>query len=210
MLQFDIDAKKRKDFGKGAARQLRRAGKTPAVLYGSGIANMPLEVETKPFTKTLLSIHGQNAVLSLKIKDAKDKKVHHVLLKEVQVDPVKDTLVHADFLEIDLEKEMTLAVPVKFVGKAKGVDMGGELHISHNMVLLRGKVLDIPNDITVNVSDLDFGAKTTCKELELPAGVTLAEDGDTVLALVQGATVKATEEEIAEEEIKEEEVKAEE
>ncbi|MEJ2689981.1 MAG: 50S ribosomal protein L25 [Deltaproteobacteria bacterium] len=204
MLQFEVDAQMRKNFGKGAARQLRRAGKTPAVLYGCGIGNMPLEVDTKPFTKTLLNIHGQNAVLSLKIKGAKEKKVHHVLLKEVQVDPVKDSLVHADFLEIDLEKQMTLAVPVKFVGKAKGVDMGGELHISHNSILLRGKVLDIPNDITVNVSGLELGAKTTCNEIELPAGVTLAEDSDTVLALVQGASAKPAEEEIKEE-IKEEE-----
>lgn len=198
MLQFDVDARKRENFGKGAARQLRRAGKTPAVLYGTGIANMPLEVETKPFTKTLLSIRGQNAVISLKIQDAQKDERHYVLIKEVQVDPVKDSLVHADFLGIDLEKQMTLSVPVKFVGKAKGVDMGGELHISHNSVLLRGKVLDIPNDLTVNVSGLDVGAKTTCKELELPAGVALAEDGATVLVLVQGASAKTTEEETKE------------
>ena len=83
---------------------------------------MPLELDTKPFTKTLLTIQGQNAVISLKIQDAEEKGLHHVLIKELQVDPVKDSLVHADFLEIDLEKEMTLFVPVKFVGKAKGVE----------------------------------------------------------------------------------------
>lgn len=194
MLQFEVDARTRKSFGKGAARQMRRAGKTPAVLYGSGIANMPLEVDTKPFTKTLMTIQGQNAVISLKVQDAKENAVHHVLIKELQVDPVKDSLVHADFLEIDLEKQMTLAVPVKFLGKAKGVDMGGELHVSHNSVPLRGKVLDIPNEITVNVSGLDLGDKITCKELELPAAVSLAEDGGMVLVQVQSATVKATEE----------------
>lgn len=208
MLQFDVEAKKRENFGKGAARQLRRAGRTPAVLYGSGIANMPLEVDTKPFTKTLLNIHGQNAVISLKIQDAKENAQHHVLIKEVQVDPVKDSLVHADFLAIDLEKPMTLAVPVKFVGKAKGVEMGGELHISHNKVLLRGKVLDIPNEMTVNVAALDLGDKTTSKELEFPAGVSLAEDGDTVLVQVQSASVKAIETE-EEPEVKEEEAKEE-
>lgn len=195
MLQFEVDARKRIDFGKGAARQLRRAGKTPAVLYGSGIANMPLEVETKPFTKTLLTIHGQNAVISLSIQDAKEKEVHHVLIKEVQVDPVKDSLIHADFLAINLEDQMTLAVPLKFAGKAKGVDMGGEIHISRTSVLLRGKILDIPNEITVNVSGLDLGAKTTCGELQLPAGVSLAEGGDAVLVQVQGASGKAAEEE---------------
>ena len=118
MLQFDIDAKTRSTFGKGAARQLRRSGKTPAVLYGAGNQNLPLELETKPFTKTLLTIQAQNAVISLKILDSKDKRVHHVMVKEVQVDPVKDSLVHADFYEIDIEKPLTLSVPLKFTGKA--------------------------------------------------------------------------------------------
>ena len=193
MLQFEVNAQMRKNFGKGAARQLRRAGKTPAVLYGSGISNMPLEVETKPLTKTLLTIQDQNAVISLKIGETGENEVHHVLIKEVQVDPIKDSLVHADFLEIDLEKPRTLAVPIKFTGKAKGVDMGGEMVISRTSVMLHGKILDIPNEITVNVSGLGLGAKITCKEFELPSGVTLADKGDAVVVLVQEASAKKAE-----------------
>ena len=198
MLQFEVNAAMRKNFGKGAARQLRRAGKTPAVLYGTGVSNMPLEVETKPLTKTLLTIQGQNAVISLKIGEASENEVHHVLIKEVQVDPVKDSLVHADFLEIDLEKPRTLSVPVKFAGKAKGVDMGGEMVILRTSVMLRGKILDLPNEITVNVAGLGLGAKATFSEFELPSGVTLADKGDIVVVLVQEASGKKAEAEVAE------------
>ena len=187
MLQFDIDAKTRSTFGKGAARQLRRSGKTPAVLYGAGNQNLPLELETKPFTKTLLTIQAQNAVISLKILDSKDKRVHHVMVKEVQVDPVKDSLVHADFYEIDIEKPLTLSVPLKFTGKAKGVDRGGELHVSKTSVKLRGKILDIPNDITLNVADLGIGDKLTFADLVVPEGVSL-ESADETIVSVQEAT----------------------
>jgi len=191
MLQFEVEAKTRSSFGKGPARQMRRAGKTPGVLYGAGNVNTPLEVETKPFTKTLLTIQGQNAVISLKVLGAEDQRVHHVMVKEVQVDPVKDTLVHADFYEIDVEKPLTLSVPLKFSGKAKGVDMGGEMHISKNSVRLRGKVLDIPNDITVNVSGLGVGDKLTYNDVAVPAGVTLEDAAGTVVVSVQEASAAA-------------------
>ena len=191
MLQFDVDAKTRSTFGKGAARQLRRSGKTPAVLYGVGSKNLPLEVETKPFTKTLLTIKDRNAVLSLKILDAEDAKVHHVMVKEVQVDPIKDSLVHADFYEIDIEKPLTLSVPLTFKGKAKGVDMGGEMHISKTAVKLRGKVLDIPNDIAISVAGLGIGDKLTFQDLAIPAGITLEDAADGVVVSVQEASAAA-------------------
>jgi len=191
MLQFEVEAKTRSSFGKGAARQMRREGKTPAVLYGAGNVNTPLEVETKPFTKTLLTIQDQNAVISLKVLGAEDQGVHHVMVKEVQVDPVKDSLVHADFFEINVEKPLTLPVPLKFSGKPKGVEMGGELHISKNSVRLHGKVFDIPNDITLNVSGLGVGDKLTYNDVAVPAGVTLEEAAETVVVSVQEASAAA-------------------
>jgi large subunit ribosomal protein L25 len=201
MLQFEVEARTRKNFGKGAARQLRRSGKTPAVLYGAGNDNMPLEVETKPFTKTLLNIQDQNAVITLNIADVADKKVHHVIVQEVQVDPVRDSLIHADFLEIDLDKPLVLAVPLKFKGKAKGVDMGGEMHISRHHITVRGKAFDIPNDISIDVSGLGVGAKVTCGDLDIPGSITLQDKADAVIVSVQEASAAAakTEEEAGEE-----------
>jgi len=202
MLQFEVEAKTRKNFGKGAARQLRRSGKTPAVLYGAGSDNMPLEIETKPFTKTLLNIQDQNAVITLNIADVAENNIHHVIVQEVQVDPVRDSLIHADFLEIDLDKPLVLAVPLKFKGKAKGVDMGGELHISKRHIMVLGKAFDIPNDISIDVSGLALGAKVTCGDLDIPGNVTLQDKADAVVVSVQAASAAAAKaEEEAEEEV---------
>ena len=87
MLQVDISARLRKSFGKGAARTLRRSGWTPANLYGPNIEPMALELETKPFMKTLLSIHRQNAVISLSIDEDGKTSKRHVVTKEIQTDP---------------------------------------------------------------------------------------------------------------------------
>ena len=99
------------------------------------------------------------------------------MLKEVQTDPVRDTLVHADFYEISIKDTITLSVPLKFVGKAKGVDMGGVLHVSSRTVHLQGLPLDIPDTIEIDITDLEInGPGVTCKDLDIPANVTLLEE----------------------------------
>lgn len=187
MLQVDITARLRKTFGKSAARSLRRNGVTPAVLYGLKIDSLALELETKPLTKALLGTQRRNAVFNLDIDGDKKKAKRQVMLKELQLDPVMDTLVHADFYEISLDKPMTLKVHLKFVGKAKGVDLGGDLVVGMTDVLLKGKALDIPDDIEVDITSLDIGQGVTCKELPLPGGVTLQEEGDRVCVSIASA-----------------------
>jgi large subunit ribosomal protein L25 len=124
MIQIDIAASGRNKFGKGAARQLRRTGLAPAILYGPNIDPVPLKINVKDVTKTLVDLKRQHAVINLKIDDKGDE-ARYVMLKEVQVDPVHDTLKHLDFYEISLEKIITLKVPLKFVGKAIGLELGG-------------------------------------------------------------------------------------
>jgi large subunit ribosomal protein L25 len=177
MLQFDMTAMMRQDFGKGAMRSLRQQGQTPAILYGPKTDPLALALTTKEFTKTLLSLQGQNAVFSLEVTGGKSKKRRYVMLKEVQTDPVRDTLVHADFYEISIKDTITLSVPLKFVGKAKGVDMGGVLHVSSRTVHLQGLPLDIPDTIEIDITDLEInGPGVTCKDLDIPANVRLLEE----------------------------------
>lgn len=188
MLQFDLSAKVRTSFGKGAMHRLRSNNLTPAILYGVNTENIPLELDTKAMTKTLVTIQDQNAVLNVNIDGMGERSLRHVIVKEVQVDPLRDTLVHADLYEIDLQKPATLSVPVEISGKAKGVEMGGDLIVSCHSVSLRGLILDFPDRIVADVSDLGIGEKMTCKDLPIPASLTLVTNGDTPVAEVYSPT----------------------
>ena len=197
MLQFDISAEVRTAFGKGAGRRLRAAKKTPAILYGKKIANVPLQLDTKEMTKILLKVQDQNAVITLSIDGIDERPTRHVMVKEVQVDPIRDTLVHVDFYEIDLETPLALPVPLAFSGKAKGVDMGGEMRVVKDKVVLEGLPLDIPDDIPVDVSGLGLNDKITCGDLAVPDKVSLVDDPAAVCVWVEdvaGAAAAADEE----------------
>ncbi|MDX1777120.1 MAG: 50S ribosomal protein L25, partial [Desulfobulbales bacterium] len=115
MIQVTMPATFRSEFGKGASRQLRMKEKTPAVLYSSGTDAVALQCDAGELYKKLFDIHGRNAVITLSIEGDKKGK-RHVLVQEIQKNPVTDRLVHVDFLEIELDKPAAFSVPLKFVG----------------------------------------------------------------------------------------------
>ena len=184
MLQVDMSASVRESFGKGAMRRLRGEGITPAVLYGNNKGVTSLQLETKPFLKSLYQISRKNAVVNLSV----DGDTRHVMMREIQTDPVKDTLIHADFYEIDLGQARTFSVNVEIVGKAIGVDRGGELVVHSSVVELEGAPLDIPDSVTVDVTSLDGGQSITFGSLELPEKVTLVSDADKICVEVESAS----------------------
>ena len=196
MLQVDVTARVRSNFGKGAARSLRRAGQTPAVLYGPKIDPIALELDTRSFTKTLLGLQRRNAVVTLDVEGG-DKR--HVLIKELQVHPVQDTLTHADFYEIVLDEPSVFSVPIQYEGKAVGVEMGGELSIHITSVDIQGKPLDIPDFIPLDISSLELGDKLTCSDMSIPENVSLLDDADKVCIAI--VTASAEPEELEEEEV---------
>lgn len=182
MLQIELNAAIRTTFGKGANRTLRRDGLTPAVLYGPKIESpKALQLDTKSFTKSLLGVRRRNAIYSLEI--AGDAK-RHVILKETQTNPIYDTLVHADFYEIDLDAPMVRQVPLKYVGKAKGVDLGGELQLTLHKVTLKAKPLDIPDEVEIDLTQVGIEDSIKCQNLALPANVEMVTDGETLCATV--------------------------
>jgi len=183
MLQLEMDAAIREGRGKGAARKLRVIGRTPAVLYGAKGDSIALSLDTKSVTTELLKIHGQNVVIALDIHGDEAKK-YHVMIKEVQKEPVHDSLVHADFFEIALDKKIALPVRVKFSGIPKGLDLGGIMNVSKDTVQVNGLPLDIPDFIEVDVSGLAIGEHLTCDILKTSANVDLLEDDDTVIVSV--------------------------
>ncbi len=170
MLQVEMSASTRTVTGKGAMRRLRSEGMTPAVIYGMGQNAQPLQMDTKELTAQLLEIVRRNAVVTMKIDDSSQK---HVVVKEVQADPVTDTLIHADFCEIDLEKRKRFQVPLVYKGTAKGVDLGGSLAVHADTVVLEGKPLDIPDECTLDVTKLNIGDALTFGDIAVPETLTL-------------------------------------
>ena len=184
MLQVNIESKVRTVFGKGPMRQLRIREITPANLYSGGAASVSLQLDTAKLYKNLLFIHGRNAVLTLQIEGDK-KEDRHVLVQEIQKDPVTGSLLHVDFLEIDLKKAVTFTVPVEYVGTAKGVDLGGELQVFKDTVRLRGCPLDIPDVVKIDITPLEQGgAGLTYGDLVVPENVEMLEKADTTCVAV--------------------------
>ena len=181
MITKEIVTSVRSSFGKGPMRRMRAEGKTPGVVYSGGKEALALEFETKVLHQELLDIQGRNAVITLKIDNGSEKKV---LVKEIQTDPVKDTLYHADFLEIDIDKTVRFEVPLVYSGKAKGENLGGVKQIEKTSIVLEGKPLDIPDNCPINVSALGIGGKICAGEISLPAGVALLSDPEMVCVSV--------------------------
>lgn len=185
MLQVRMDSTVRTVFGKGPMRQLRMREITPANLYSGGKEPVSLQFDTAKLYKDLLFIHGQNAVVTLQIEgDAVGER--HVLVQEIQKEPLSGNLLHVDFLEIDLQKAADFTVPIEYVGTAKGVDLGGELQVFKEAVHLRGCPLDIPDVIRVDITPLEQGgAGLTYGDLPLPVNVQLLEKTSVTCVAVQ-------------------------
>lgn len=192
MLQVDMSASKRESFGKCAMRRLRVEGNTPAVLYGNNKDVVALQLETVAFTKSLFQINRTNAVVNLSING---DDTRHVMMKEIQTDPVNDSLIHADFFEIDLETSNSFAVTVEFEGSAKGVDLGGRLVVHNPTIDLEGLPLNIPDSVSVDISKLEIGDSIQVAAIELPGNVKLATDASALCVEVSTAMAEIVEEE---------------
>lgn len=173
MFQVEMSASVRNVSGKGPMRQLRMQGITPAVVYGGGGDAVMLQLDTKILMAKLLEFYRRNTVVTLKIDGASDKCV---MIGEVQTDPVRDTLIHVDFCEIDIQKPRSYTVPVVYKGTAKGVDLGGDMVIAHDKVVLEGKPLDIPDECEVDVTPLAIGESVKCGQISIPGNVKMVTD----------------------------------
>ncbi len=150
MKTFELKGTARPELGKKAAKAVRSESSIPCVLYG-GKETTHFQVETGDVRKLIYS--PEIFIVAL---DLEGKKVN-AILKEIQFHPVKDTILHIDFLEIFDNKPITMEVPIKLVGLAEGVKLGGKL--SQEMRKLKVKALykDIPENLEVNVENLGLG-----------------------------------------------------
>ena len=154
-MDATLDAEKRADHGKNEARRLRAAGRIPAVVYGSRKAKapeaVPVAVDPKALMRILHSESGANTLITLKLDGAEAR----VMVKEYQLDPVTHTLLHADFFELAMDREITVTVPFALKGESKGVkQQAGLLDFVTRDVQVQCLPADIPERIEVDVSEL--------------------------------------------------------
>ncbi len=198
MKQQDLTVTVRESSGKGVARQLRMAGKVPAVFYGTETENVRLEVATKSLNDILKVPGGRSSFFNLTFEGGKIKN-KMAIIKELQIDPVSDQLIHADFFELSMDKKMTATVPVRLTGKAKGVELGGSLQPIRRELEVSCLPKDLPDVIEIDVTDLDLGQSIHVDEVKLPAGVEAPHDVNfTIVVLLAPKGAAEEEEETAE------------
>ncbi|MFQ5658485.1 MAG: 50S ribosomal protein L25 [Candidatus Methylomirabilales bacterium] len=185
----DFKVQRRADIGKGVARQLRRAGQLPAILYGEG-APIPLAVDRRGLLRALGTEAGENVILSLTIVNG-EELTRKAMIKEVQVDPVTGGLLHADFLAISMERAIEVEVPLELMGVAIGVkDKGGTLTQILRELRVRCLPGAIPDRLTIDVSHLDIGDGLHVKDVPIPAEVELLNDKEQVVVTVTAPAVE--------------------
>lgn len=181
---------------------MRMKGMTPAVVYGAGAEALLLKLETRPFFNKLLSIYRKNAIISLNLDDGSTK---HVLVQDIQTDPIKDTLLHADFIEIDVSKPRVFEVAIRYTGVAKGTDLGGILNVINDTLAIEAAPLDVPDEFVVDIADLNIGDSIRVDTIDIPENCTLVTDPESVCVSVVSLQKGAGE---GEEEAEEGEVEA--
>ncbi len=194
---YELQAERRFEKGKGVNRRLRRGGKLPGVYYNKNGENIPLEVKYGPFESVFEKAHKSN-IVELSIKEGQDVNKKPVLIWGVHEHPVKNLILHVDFLGVDLKKEIDVDVQIQVKGQAKGEDQGGIVSIFRDMISVTCLPTAIPDEIEIDVTDLDINDSIHLQELVLPPGVRL-KDTEEDFAVV-GVLPPATEIEAEEEE----------
>jgi large subunit ribosomal protein L25 len=188
MAEVRLVAARRDGTGKGPARRARAAGKVPAVLYGRGMEAVALEVNGRELVTAFHTDAGMNVLLDLEI----DGQTTLALTKELQRDPVRGTLLHADFVKVDRTHAVEVEVPIHLVGESPGAKEGGVLEQPLFQLHVRCLPTDVPDAIEADISRLGTGDSLRVADLASGRGFEILTDPETVVAAV-AAPVSAEE-----------------
>jgi large subunit ribosomal protein L25 len=179
--EVKIKAEPRTQFGKGAARRIRREDKVPAVLYGHG--SDPVHISL-PGHDLMLALKTANALLSIEV----DGKSQLALPKQVQRDPIKGFIEHADLLIVTRGEKVTVEVPVVLVGEAAADTL---VSLEHQTISLEAEATHIPEHVEIDIEGRDVGTQIHAKDLTLPTGSTLILDPETLVVNISPAPTAA-------------------
>ena len=214
MKTFELKAEPRQDLGKKAVKALRAEGKIPAILNGGKIIYLPFTGTLKPGEKIVEIPRGRGIIvtdIAVNTEDVRkliytpdifeinleiNGETRKAVMKELQFQPVKDTVLHIDFLEVYPEKPSVMEVPVQIEGHAEGVKAGGKLSLSMRKLKVKAPYTEIPERLVVNVDNLGLGKSLAVGDLHFE-GLELMNAKNAVVCAVQltraarGAAAKA-------------------
>jgi large subunit ribosomal protein L25 len=182
METIEINVEPRDRRGKGAARCIRREGGLPGTLYGRKRSTLSVVMNAKDFETRVAALEGSHLVRILSANP--DINGSLALVKEVQRDPVSRCLLHTDLYEVDMDEKLRIPIPLHFMGRAEGVELGGILQPIRREVEVICLPSRIPDFIEVDVSSLGFHDAIHVSELKVPEGVEVPYDSDFALVTV--------------------------
>ena len=179
---YELTAEARERVGKGSARELRRNGRVPAVIYGDKQAALSISLDYK---ELYYKIHGGGFLHTVATIDVKGDKIR-VLPKDYQLDPVKDFPTHVDFLRVSANSRIKVEIPVHFINQdtSVGLKRGGILNIVRHEVEFLCPVDAIPDAITVDLATVDIGQSVHISAVKLPEGLKPTIDRDFTIATI--------------------------
>lgn len=180
-MSIVVKSEKRRGLGTNASRRLRAQGFVPAVLYGESMETTPLVLSKRDVVQILRLESGENTIFKVAVEaDAFD-----VMIKETQVDPATDELLHVDLLRISMDKPIRVTVPVVHRGEPVGVKTeGGFVDFVTREVEIECLPRDIPESLGIDIAELHIGQSFKVQALPAPAGVKVLTDPNTVLVLI--------------------------
>ncbi|MEC5290069.1 50S ribosomal protein L25/general stress protein Ctc [Aurantimonas sp. C2-6-R+9] len=194
---FTVKAEARDKVGKGAARHLRRSGMIPAVIYGDKQDPQPIAI---PYKETFLALHAGGFMTHVATIELNGKKIQ-VLPKDYQLEPIRDFLMHVDFLRVSAKTRVTVEIPVHFENEddAPGLKRGGVLNVVRYTVEVVAPASAIPEAFTLDLTGLEIGASIHASALTLPKGVdlTITDRDFTIATIAAPAALRSEEDEAA-------------
>ncbi len=194
--------------GNGPARRLREAGQIPAVLYGPKTESVLLSVNKNDFDLALKQGRSGQIILNLVVQNNDETYTRPAMIKELQVHPVSRNYLHIDFYEIDMDRKITVGIPIVTVGSSVGVERGGVLQIIRRELEVQCLPFEVPESIEIDVTDMDMGDSIHLEDISLDGEVEFM--GESNLTVVTVLSPKLEEEPEEEEELEEEDAEKEE
>jgi len=190
--QVKLSASVRSTGGTGSARRLRLAGTVPGNIYAGKEPNQNLNINERELNRLLRHAVGENILVELEIDNAGAKSNRLALIQEIQHEPVSGRVLHVDFHAVKMDEQLKASVVVESVGEPNGVrNFGGLLEQSLRQIEIECLPKDLPELITVDVSELNIGEAIHIRDIVPPAGVTILDDAELTVFLVAAPKVEA-------------------
>jgi large subunit ribosomal protein L25 len=186
MKQVPLTAKVRTTKGSSVARRSRAQGVVPAEIYGHKSENQSIEVSEKEFVKIISSAKGENIFFALNIEGAKTAGPVLAVVKEIQYDKVSNSVLHADFHQVNMKEKIRIKVPVRVLNTdtCEGVKEGGVLQLAMRTVEVQCLPTEVPESIQVDAAHLGIGSAVHVSDLKLPEGVRAVQSAGSVVVSV--------------------------